>query len=248
MNIYELAKEAAVIAGREILKVYQKSNFEQALKSDNSPLTEADLASHNAIKPFLERTEIPILSEEGKAIAYNDRKGWKRFWCVDPLDGTKEFIKRNGEFTVNIALIEDGRPVFGVVFLPVDNILYWGGPSMGSFRQEGNQANEELSVSERKTPVRVVASRSHINAETEAFINTLGDTTTLSRGSSLKFLLIAEGAADVYPRFGPTMEWDTAAAEAVVSGAGGSVTQIDGSPMKYNKENLLNPFFIVSGK
>lgn len=248
MNIYDIAKEAAKVAGIEILKVYQKPNFEQALKSDDSPLTEADTASHNAIKPFLEKTGIPILSEEGKSIPFDERKDWNQFWCVDPLDGTKEFIKRNGEFTVNIALIEHGKSVFGVVYLPVDDILYWGGPATGSFRQKGNQEPEKLSVAMRQSPVRVVASRSHINAETEAFINDLGETTTLSRGSSLKFLLVAEGAADVYPRFGPTMEWDTAAAEAVVLGAGGTVTKEDGSPMEYNKENLLNPYFIVSGK
>lgn len=245
-QLLEIAKKAALNAGAEILKIYNQPEFEKSLKSDSSPLTEADLASHHAIKRELLETDISMLSEEGRDIEFLERKNWDVFWLVDPLDGTKEFIKRNGEFTVNIALIAEGRPVFGVVYVPVDDLLYWGGKSIGSFRQSKSGA-EKISVSKADSVVRVVASRSHMNEATEEFIDQFERTETVAKGSSLKFLVLAEGGADVYPRFGPTMEWDTAAAQAVLEGAGGKIRTYDGKPMQYNKENLLNPFFVAYG-
>ncbi|WP_421764121.1 3'(2'),5'-bisphosphate nucleotidase CysQ [Ekhidna sp.] len=248
IELLEVAKKASLAAGREILKIYESGDFSVEAKSDNSPLTIADKAAHDKIVSFLEDTNIPILSEEGRTIPYEERSKWEYFWMVDPLDGTKEFIKKNGEFTVNIALIKDGVPILGVVHPPVIGDLYWGLKEEGAFR-EINGDVEELKASTRSltdTGLKVVASRSHMSDKTQEFVNSLKEPEVVSKGSSLKFLLVASGEADVYPRFGPTMEWDTAAAHAIVSEAGGSVVKEDETtPLSYNKDNLLNPSFIV---
>lgn len=265
------AIDAALRAGGAIMEIY-KRDFEIEFKADESPLTEADKAAHHIICDALEDTGLPILSEESKAIAYADRKGWSKYWLVDPLDGTKEFIKKNGEFTVNIALIDTGRPVMGVVYAPVLKTLYIGVVGQGAFRVVGDDLFQTLEVGSadglaffqglEKTSeslpceaseegvIKVVASRSHMNAETEKFIAELekeGRVELVSSGSSLKLCLVAEGSADVYPRIAPTMEWDTAAAQAVVEASGATVVQYGTSdPLAYNKENLLNSYFVVS--
>lgn len=247
-KLLEVAKKAALAAGAEILRIYESGDFSIEAKSDDSPLTLADKAAHLKIVSFLEGTGIPILSEEGRDISYEERSKWEYFWMVDPLDGTKEFIKKNGEFTVNIALIHKGKSIMGVVYPPVLGEMYWAIQGKGSFMEVGGEiknlktTKKELS----ETGIRVVASRSHMSPETEAYVSKLTKPSIVSKGSSLKFLLIASGAADVYPRLGPTMEWDTAAAHAIVQEAGGSVVLEDGkTDLTYNKENLLNPYFIV---
>jgi len=248
VTLLEIAKTAALAAGAEILKIYQSGDFSIEAKSDNSPLTRADKAAHNVIASFLEKTEIPILSEEGRDIPYSERSKWEYFWMVDPLDGTKEFIKKNGEFTVNIALIHKKESILGVVYTPVLHELYWAISGMGAFTESQGQISS-LNTSGRTLAdkgLRVVASRSHMSLETEGYLKKLDEPQIVSRGSSLKFLLIASGDADLYPRFGPTMEWDTAAAHVIVKEAGGSVTLEDEkTPLFYNKEVLLNPGFIV---
>lgn len=241
-------------AGAKILEIYAR-DFEIEYKGDDSPLTEADKAANEVIMEFLREAhaDTPIISEENKEIAYEDRKDWARFWLVDPLDGTKEFIKKNGEFTVNIALVENGVPVIGVVYRPVTNTLYVGVSGAGAWRIEEGGEPEAISGGphySEKDAVLVVASRSHLTAEVEAFVEDLRgqgkQVEFLSAGSSLKLCLVAEGNADVYPRFGPTMEWDTGAAHAVATAAGKKVLNAETrEPLAYNKENLLNPFFIV---
>ncbi|MEP1034511.1 3'(2'),5'-bisphosphate nucleotidase CysQ [Ekhidna sp.] len=247
-NLLEIAKKAARIAGEEILKIYDSGDFSVESKADNSPLTLADKAAHKAIVNVLKKTNIPILSEEGRDISFDERSKWNYFWMVDPLDGTKEFIKKNGEFTVNIALIHAGKAVLGVVYPPVLGDLYWAAEKSGAFKDQ-NGVVEQLNTSKKKltdSGVKVVASRSHMSEETERYISKFTEADIVSKGSSLKFLLIASGKADVYPRFAPTMEWDTAAAHAIVSEAGGSVVLQDGiTSLTYNKENLLNPYFIA---
>ena len=244
----KLAKQA----GRAILEVYQQTEVKTTYKDDKSPLTAADLASHNVLVAGLNKLtpEIPILSEESKTIAIEERQSWRRFWLLDPLDGTKEFIKRNGEFTVNIALIESGVPVLGVVYAPVLNTAYWGLTGQGAFKQVDNNEPQAIEVQLYKEgALKLVASRSHANAETVEFIDKLKadfSVETLSIGSSLKLCLVAEGKAHIYPRFGPTMEWDTAAAQCVVEQAKGKVSTLQGEPLRYNKDDLLNPYFIVS--
>ncbi len=255
----------ALKAGKEIIGIYE-DNFSVQYKDDRTPLTEADRRSHKVIAEGLERISpnIPILSEEGKDIPYEKRKSWKRFWLVDPLDGTKEFIKRNGEFTVNIALIEDRKPTLGVVYAPALNLLYFAQKDKGAYRlkvEEDALTKEDLKEAERlplyrnsnpEKVLRVVASRSHMNEETRNFIERLRNRTekveTLSIGSSLKICLVAEGKADIYPRLGPTMEWDTAPAHAVALESGCEVHAYENGlseTLTYNKENLLNPHFIV---
>ncbi len=254
-KLTEIAVKAAIKAGKEILDVYYNSDFEVEFKSDNSPLTIADKRAHNVINGFLSSTKIPVLSEEGKTISYSERKNWKLFWLVDPLDGTKEFIKRNDEFTVNIALIEDNSPIAGVVYVPVTKELFWGN-NKGSFSAKFDEESESIA-DVRKLPTTiskeyfvVAGSKSHMNSETEAFIQSL-DTKgkpvkMISKGSSLKICMIAAGEADVYPRLAPTMEWDTAAAHAVVKFSGKNIFQFENNqPLVYNKENLLNPWFVV---
>jgi len=246
--------EAARVAGAKILEVYGR-DFEVEYKGDDSPLTEADKAANQVIMAFLDSRYpgMPVISEENREIAYGERRDWRRFWLVDPLDGTKEFIKKNDEFTVNIALVENGQPILGVVYQPVNDTLYLGVENAGSWRIEKG-GNPQVIMGGphylEKDQVQVVASRSHLTPEVEAFVQELREqgkeVDFLSAGSSLKLCLVAEGAADVYPRFGPTMEWDTGAAQAVAAAAGKQVLNAETrKPLSYNKENLLNPYFIV---
>jgi 3'(2'), 5'-bisphosphate nucleotidase len=245
-DLLQLAREA----GDAILAIYN-TDFEVEHKQDNSPLTEADLASHHTIVSGLERLtpEIPVLSEESAKIPFETRSRWSRYWLIDPLDGTREFVKRNGEFTVNIALIEDHRPTLGVVYAPVLDRLYYGSTEQGAWLQSGDQAASPIrAVAQRRTPTRVAGSRSHAGDSLLRFLDKLGQHELVSMGSSLKLCLVAEGEADLYPRLGPTSEWDTAAAQAVVEAAGGRVTTLDLEPLAYNtKDSLLNPHFLVFG-
>jgi len=255
----------AFIAGKAIMDIYRQP-FEVEFKSDHSPLTIADKTAHKIIAEGLSQTGLPILSEEGAQTSYDIRKNWKEFWLVDPLDGTKEFIKTNGDFTVNIALISNQQPIFGAVYAPVPGFIYWGSES-GSFRLNVTQSEnidfenshslktlaEKLPCIARPEGFLVLGSRSHMNSETESFISNLKlahpDLSFISRGSSLKFCTLAEGGADAYPRFGPTMEWDTAAGHAVAKFAGCTVNQSDnGLAVEYNKPSLLNPYFIALSK
>lgn len=240
----------ATEAGRAILEVYA-GDFDVQAKDDNSPLTQADLASHHVIMAGLARLapDIPIISEEGGLPEFAERGQWQRYWLIDPLDGTKEFVKKNGEFTVNIALIEDHRPVLGVVHVPVKGTTYTGCRGLGAELRANGTDPQPISVAAASArPVRVVGSRSHRGASLDIFLDNLGDFEMHPTGSSLKFCLVAEGAADVYPRLGPTSEWDTAAAQAVVEQAGGTVVELDGRPLSYNKKaDILNPYFVVAG-
>lgn len=245
----EPVADLAKIAGDAILEVYA-TDFDVQAKEDDSPLTQADMASNRKIVAGLEALtpEIPIISEEFGLPDFAERSAWSRYWLIDPLDGTKEFVNRNGEFTVNIALIDNHRPVFGVVHVPVSNITYIGCEGAGAEVRD-EQGNRSIAVAGNSAnPVRVVGSRSHRGASLDAFLNKLGEFEMLPMGSSLKFCRVAEGAADIYPRLGLTSEWDTAAAQAVVEQAGGSVVELDGKPLSYNtKEDILNPFFLVIG-
>lgn len=270
------AARASVQAGLAILEVY-RSEIQVEYKHDRSPLTLADRRSHAVIVGHLKHTGIPILSEEGRDIPYAERRGWRRLWIVDPLDGTKEFVKRLDEFTVNIALVEDQRPTMGVVFVPVKNVLYFGRIEDGAFRLEDSDAIaalasrpedgdprsalERLRARARRVPVDqeahmsfvIVGSRSHATPELDAYVDQkrreLGRVEFISAGSSLKYCLVAEGRADVYPRLGPTMEWDTAAGQVIAEAAGARVTRHDtGQPLAYNKEDLLNPWHLVTRK
>ena len=245
-NLIAIARRA----GEAILEIYN-TDFSVEEKSDQSPLTEADKAAHDIIVAALtEQTpDIPLLSEESSDIAFEQRSGWRRYWLIDPLDGTREFIKRNGEFTVNIALIEDHQPVLGVVYVPVMALTYFGAQGKGAFKQAAGAAAEPIRVqTSMRRPVQVAGSRSHAGDSLKQFLANLGDHEIVSMGSSLKICLVAEGKADVYPRLGPTSEWDTAAAQAVVEAAGGQITRTDMQPLRYNtKAELLNPFFFVFG-
>ncbi|MEP5365467.1 MAG: 3'(2'),5'-bisphosphate nucleotidase CysQ [Reichenbachiella sp.] len=247
--LLEIAKTAAKKAAIEILRIYESGDFSIEAKSDDSPLTKADKASHLAIVAELEKTDLPILSEEGREIPYEERKNWDYFWMIDPLDGTKEFIKKNGEFTVNIALIHQGAPILGVVQVPVQNKLYYASQNDGAYLDHNDQGQKLATNSQQPNAkgIKVVASRSHLTDETQAFMDQLDAPEIVSMGSSLKLLAVAEGHADIYPRFAPTMEWDTAAAHAIVTEAGGKVL-LKNSPMsvEYNKPNLLNPHFLVT--
>ena len=253
-SLLAVAKEAALSAGKEILAIYNTDDFDVDFKSDESPLTKADKKGHEVIVSFLEKTNLPILSEEGTSIPFAERKNWKQYWCVDPLDGTKEFIKRNGEFTVNIALIENGVPILGVVYVPVLGKLFYGLKDQGAWLEmdatkstlDLKTTPSDLAEVKKQDALRIVASRSHLSKETQDFIDELSNPSTVSMGSSLKFLVLAEGKADIYPRFAPTMEWDTAAAHGVLLGLGYQVFQHPHmQPLVYNKENLLNPHFIA---
>ncbi|TXB67625.1 3'(2'),5'-bisphosphate nucleotidase CysQ [Phaeodactylibacter luteus] len=255
MTHQELAQEVAQIArraGAAIMAVYSKEDVGVELKADESPLTLADQAANEVICRALEALPVqyPIISEENKAIPYETRKSFGRHWLVDPLDGTKEFIKRNGEFTVNIALVDQGRPVIGVVYVPCLNELYWSVAGDGAYL-EYNGEQRKLQAPAFKLAdegLRVVCSRSHLNEATQAFVDALAKPELVPTGSSLKFLIIAKGEAHVYPRLGPTMEWDTGAAQAILEAAGGAVINEEtGQPLAYNKENLLNPHFIAYG-
>jgi len=260
-EILSLSIRSAVEAGEKIMEIYNK-DFSVEYKDDKSPLTEADKASNIVICENLKNT-FPIISEENKLIDYAERKDWDTCWLIDPIDGTKEFIKKNGEFTVNIALIQNNLPVLGVVYLPAQKVLYFAAEELGSFKYEfGENENlpelETLLSSSQKLngenlpeKYTIVASRSHMSPETEAFIEDCrkkyGEVELISKGSSIKLCLVAEGSAQVYPRVAPTMEWDTASAHAVAKFAGCSVNDFyEQTELKYNKENLLNPYFIVA--
>ena len=254
-----LAIEASVAAGKEILKVYNLADFHIEQKEDNSPLTLADKNAHDKIMAYLSKLAIPVLSEEGRAIPYSERKNWDLLWIVDPLDGTKEFIKRNGEFTVNIALVKNNTPIMGVIYVPVKNTLYFGLEHIGAFKIEHfNDSNydlDDLIGAAQKLPIAntsskyvVVGSRSHMSAETETHFAELqkkhGEIEIVSMGSSLKICLVAEGVANEYPRFAPTMEWDTAAGQGIVQAAGKRLIDYKtNKTMTYNRENLLNNWF-----
>jgi 3'(2'), 5'-bisphosphate nucleotidase len=239
---------AAELACQEIIKVYNSKDFQTEIKSDNSPLTLADKRANTAIVSVLGQTGIPVLSEEGKSIPYETRRQWEYLWLVDPLDGTKEFLKRNGEFTVNIALIHNQKPVLGVVAVPVTGEVYFASEGNGAFVKRNGQPvalSKREHVDLNQPGLRVVASRSHLDEETKAFVASLTDPVLISSGSSLKFMLLAEGKADIYPRFAPTMEWDTAAAHAIVKEVGIAVVQKNSKEeLVYNKPDLLNPHFI----
>lgn len=260
MNNLKIGLEAALQAGKAILEIYHSGDFDVEIKGDNSPLTKADKASHNVIMSFLTKTNIPVLSEEGRVISYNERKEWSQLWIVDPIDGTKEFIKRNGEFTVNIALVENQKPILGVIFVPAKGELYFSTKETGAFKVSVDLKLFDVDVlidNARKIPFErddktftIVASRSHMSTETEDYVQQMKDkygaVNLISKGSSLKLCMVAEGQADCYPRFAPTMEWDTAAGQAICEHAGFNVidwgTKQD---MLYNRKELLNNWFLV---
>jgi 3'(2'), 5'-bisphosphate nucleotidase len=250
-ELLECVGAIACEAGREILEVYGTGDTAAAAKADDSPLTAADLRAHRLIVRRLgELTpELPVLSEEGADVPFAVRAHWRRYWLIDPLDGTREFLARNGEFTVNIALIEGHAPALGVVHVPVGGTTYAGVPGALAWRQRPGAPAQSIRVAARAAaPLRVVGSRSHRGDSLDAFLARVGPHELVGIGSSLKFCLIAEGEADVYPRLGPTSEWDTAAAHAVLAAAGGTVSAIDGTPLQYNtREQLLNPFFVAFG-
>jgi 3'(2'), 5'-bisphosphate nucleotidase len=274
INAYLInAIQASIQAGQAILDVYH-SEFSVEYKTDSSPLTLADKRSHEVIVKHLSQFDIPILSEEGKNKPYAERRTWNQLWIVDPLDGTKEFIKRNGEFTVNVALVENHKPVMGVIFVPDKNVLFFAADGLGAYKLdqnlspeglESNQSNknseerlhEILELADRlpahRSPLpiyTIVGSRSHQTPELKAYIEEkrreLGDIEFIAAGSSQKFCVVAEGRANIYPRLGPTMEWDTAAGQAIAENAGANVVRYDNQQtLTYNKEDLYNPFFIV---
>ena len=248
VRMLEPLLDIAQTAGRKILEIYG-TDFSVQQKSDRSPLTAADMAAHTIIVNGLKRLtpDLPVLSEESSAIPFAERQRWDSYWLVDPLDGTKEFISRNGDFTVNIALVQNHAPVVGVVHIPVESLNYYGVVGGSAYRRKAGGVAETIHVRPLgRGPVHVVASRSHRGELLDGYLAKLGPHETLSRGSALKFCLVAEGAADVYPRLGPTSEWDTAAGHAVLLAAGGHVINVDGSTLRYNdKESLLNPHFIA---
>jgi len=242
LEVTALAREA----GRAILEIYA-SSFSVREKEDRSPLTEADLRSEKLILAGLKRIapEIPVLSEETGQVAWSARRNWSRLWVVDPLDGTKEFVQRNGEFTVNIALVDEHRPVLGIVHAPALERSYYACEGIGAFRSDAQAAGQPIRVAERGAgPLRVVGSRSHRGNSLDAFLARIGAHEFVEVGSSLKLCLVAEGLADVYPRMGPTCEWDTAAGQCVLEQAGGQVLKLDGEPLAYNREDTLNPNFV----
>ncbi len=261
-ELLEIAIKASMEAGEKILEVYNK-NFKVEFKDDNSPLTLADKKSHDVIAEYLSKTDYPVLSEEGKSVPFKKRKEWKTFWIVDPLDGTKEFIKRNGEFTVNIALIEKNIPVLGVIYIPVRQSLYFANVHLGSYKINNIVSTNDLNSLSgyfskgKKLPLynqnetfTIVGSKSHMTEETEEFIQELekvhGKIEVISKGSSLKICMVAEGKADIYPRFAPTMEWDVAAGHAIAKYAGKNIyIAKTNTELMYNTETLINPWFIV---
>lgn len=263
MTITQLINEAiraAILAGRTIKEVYDSADYHISIKADNTPVTRADHQAHQIILNELKATELPVLSEEGDHSEYSVRKNWHLYWLVDPLDGTKEFIKRTDDFTVNIALIEKNRSIAGVIYSPVSADLYVGLPAIGSYKIDNPDKNctfeyiqekgVKLPVEQTNNEYRVAISRSHLNPETESFIEKLrlqhGSVRLISRGSSLKTCMVAEGTADTYPRYGKTMEWDTAAGHAIAKAAGKNIYQTDlKTELTYNKESLYNPHFIV---
>lgn len=261
-NNLAIAIQASLEAGKAILEVYSSNDFNIEIKGDNSPLTKADKNANDVINSYLIKTSIPIISEENRQLDFSERKDWDACWIVDPLDGTKEFIKRNGEFTVNIALIKNGTPILGVIYVPVSKTLYFTSEdATKSYKIEVEDENVTVEYifenaseikpqTEEPSIVKIVGSRSHLNDDTKAFISEIkknNKVEIVSKGSSLKFCLVAEGKANIYPRYAPTMEWDTAAGQAICQAAG--VNVIDNNtkePLQYNKENLLNPYFLVT--
>ena len=235
-------------ASQRVMNIYA-TDFKVTFKSDDSPITAADLESHQVIVEGLRELtpNIPILSEEGENIAWEKRKDWQSFWLIDPIDGTKDFTQRTGEFTVNIALIEEGEAVLGVVTAPALNEAYWGAKGEGAYKRDSTGEIQKISVAKPGSTVRIVASKNHLNEDTKAFIQKFESHKLVQAGSSLKFCRIAEGQADIYPRLGPTCEWDTGAAHAVLNAAGGKVETLEGKPLVYGKEDVLNPFFVASG-
>ena len=250
MSLSRLLQEVNTIcveAAERIMDVYA-SDFTVDKKEDRSPLTVADLASHNAICNRLAELEphYPMLSEESADIPYDERKHWDRYWLIDPLDGTREFIKKNGEFTVNVALIENHRPVMGVVHVPVTGITYYAAKDIGAYKQIPGEEANQINVKTTKENITLAGSRSHGNEKQQEFIKNINADEVIAIGSSLKFCLVAEGIVDIYPRFGPTSEWDTAAAQCIVEQAGGVVVDLSFNSLQYNcKESLINPDFLV---
>lgn len=245
MKIINIAKQA----GAAILNEYSKKETPTDWKADDSPLTLADQKAHEVIVRELKAAypEIPVLSEEGKTIPYSQRKNWETFWCVDPMDGTKEFIKKTGQFTVNIALIQNGKPKMGVIYVPVMDLLYYAEDNK-AFKQEGNNLPVQIRCREADPQqMAFVASKDHAGPKVKALTDYYPGAELLSMGSSLKFCLVSEGKADAYLRDVPTYEWDTAAAQAIVEAAGGKLCTLDGNPLAYNKENILNPEIITVG-
>ena len=258
-NNLAIAIQASLEAGKAILEVYSSNDFNIEIKGDDSPLTKADKNANDVINSYLVKTSIPIISEENKQLDFSERKDWETCWIVDPLDGTKEFIKRNGEFTVNIALVKKGIPVLGVIYVPVSKTLYFTSENATSSYKIAvedenatvasifENASEIKPETEKPSVVKIVGSRSHLNDDTKSFISEIeknNKVEIVSKGSSLKFCLVAEGKATIYPRYAPTMEWDTAAGQAICQAAGVSVIANNTKePLRYNKENLLNPYF-----
>ncbi len=241
-------KRLSIEAGRAIMDVYSRP-FSVEYKDDSSPLTEADKAAHSVIEAGLREIapDVPVISEEGEEIPFSARKGFRSFWLVDPLDGTKEFIKRNGEFTVNIALIEDSVPVLGVIYAPARGLMYFARKGQGAYREDASGSRKINAASlSPDAPIKAVVSRSHPSPAIEEYLSAFTIENRVEAGSSLKFCLVAEGTADIYPRFGETWEWDTAAGHAIASEAGALVTLPDLAPLTYNKEGLKNPGFIVA--
>jgi len=240
----------AVEAGKKIMEIYAMADFSTItdFKADNSPLTLADKEANKIIEEGLKKLtpHIPVISEEGKDIPYEERKDWKEFWLVDPLDGTKEFIKRNGEFTVNIALIRDGAPVMGTIYVPASETLYFGDKIKGAYKT-ANGKTEKITVKTSRDKIIAVGSRSHASLEEQQILRNYNVTDTITSGSSLKFCLLAEGSADVYYRHGPTMEWDTAAGQAILEAAGGRMLKPNLHVFTYNKTTLLNEGFVALG-
>jgi len=251
-NLPDIAESLLPIverAGAAIMRIYDGAITVQH-KLDDSPLTLADLESQRVIVDGLKRQwpDIPILSEESAHAPWSERQGWRELWVVDPLDGTREFIKRNGEFTINIALIVEHEPVLGLVAAPAQGLLYWGAAGIGAFTRHRGAAQSRIRVAPPAVPIRVVGSRSHMSPQTAAYLAQLGPHVLTGIGSSLKFCLVAQGSADLYPRFGPTSEWDTAAGQAVLEAAGGHVTRVDGHRLRYNcREGLINGDFLAFG-
>lgn len=251
-SLIEKVKIIAQEAGEAIMEIYQDDKlFGVEMKADNSPLTKADKRANDIIVKGLNALDeqYPIISEETKLVDYEVRKNYKTFWLVDPLDGTKEFIKRNGEFTVNIALIDGNSPIMGIVYVPATGEMYWASKGQGAYYScDGSLEELKANIfSIGDEGLRVVASRSHINQETKEFMDQLTNPDIVSKGSSLKFLILANGGAELYPRIAPTMEWDTGAAQIVLEEAGGTVLQYGTDiPLQYNKKNLLNPYFVAS--
>jgi 3'(2'), 5'-bisphosphate nucleotidase len=243
----EALKPVVQAASSAIMRIYE-SAFAIEHKDDNSPLTQADLQSQHIIVEALGRItpDVPVLSEESATAPWSERRHWRELWVVDPLDGTREFIKRNGEFTINIALVREHEPELGIVAAPAKGLFYWGAREVGAFAEHAGEERRQIYVSRAASPLRVVGSRSHGSPQTEGYLNRLGPYVLHGIGSSLKFCLLAEGKADLYPRFGPTSEWDTAAGQAILEAAGGQVTRFDGHRLRYNcRESILNGDFVA---